>query len=186
MDDSQIVAMYFARNPQAIEYTQEKYGRYCLSIARRALGNSEDAAECVNQAYLAAWNSIPPQRPACLSAYVGKLTRRISLSLLRSRSAKKRGGGQAVLALEELSECVCGGPTPEESLMEAHLADALARFLSSLGREERRMFVLRYWHLYSVREIASRMGCGESRVKTGLFRARGKLQVFLRKEGYII
>ena len=106
MDDKAIVELYWERNEQAIDATAEKYGSYCNAIALRILGNVSDAEECVNDTYQAAWTSIPPNRPATLSTYLGKITRRICLKILRSRETQKRGCGELALSLEELHECI--------------------------------------------------------------------------------
>ena len=79
MEDSQIVELYWTRSERAIDETATKYGKYCYSIANNILANAEDARESVNDTYLGAWNSMPPHRPAVLSSFLGKITRRISI-----------------------------------------------------------------------------------------------------------
>ena len=106
MQDGQIVELYFARNEEAISATSAKYNSYCMQIAMNILHNREDSEECVNDTYLAAWNSIPPQRPEKLSAYLGKLTRNLSLNRYKSMNAARRGGGELALSLHELDECI--------------------------------------------------------------------------------
>ena len=111
MEDSQIVQLYWERDARAIPASSEAYGTYCHSIAFRILFSEQDAEEAVNDTWLHAWNAIPPHRPAVLSTFLGKLTRRISLTMLQRRQAQKRGGGEFDLVLEELGECVSGGET---------------------------------------------------------------------------
>ena len=111
MEDSQIVQLYWERDARAIPASSEAYGTYCHAIAFRILFSEQDAEEAVNDTWLHAWNAIPPHRPAVLSTFLGKLTRRISLTMLQRRQAQKRGGGEFDLVLEELSECVSGGET---------------------------------------------------------------------------
>lgn len=89
MDDNTIVQLYWDRDKMAIDATSEKYGSYCQSIANNILGNWEDAEECVNDTYFNTWNSIPPQRPKLLAAYLGKLTRNISFNLYKKNKAKR-------------------------------------------------------------------------------------------------
>ena len=185
MEDKAIVALYWARNERAIHETRNKYGAYCQAIARRVLRSHEDAEECVDDAWLAAWNAMPPHRPAMLGPFLGKLTRRISLKRWHMLHAKKRGGGQVTLVLEELAECLPDPHGLEQALEETALAAAIDRFLSALPEEERRVFVLRYWHLFSITEIALRLGCGQGRIKSMLFRTRIRLQAALRKEGFL-
>lgn len=124
MEDARIVDMYWARSEKAIAETSEKYGNYCYSIAYHILADPEDAEECVNDTWLGAWNSMPPHRPALLSTFLGKITRRISIDKWRRRTAEKRGGGEMALALDELSECVPSGHDVEREAESAELADA--------------------------------------------------------------
>ena len=182
MEDSLIVALYRQRDETAIPETEIKYGRFCFSVAERILRNSEDAAECVNDTYLAAWNAIPPHRPEKLSAFLGKITRRLALKKLRDRSADKRGGGSVDLSLDELEECLPSGRTVDESVDLAVLTEILNDFLAALPVEERRVFLRRYWSFDSVGEIAARFGFGESKVKMTLKRTRDKLRARLQKE----
>ena len=112
MVDTEIVALYWARDERAIGESAQKYGSYCHAIALRILSDTQDAEESVNDTWLAAWNAMPPHRPAVLSAFLGKLTRRLSLKRWRDRHAQKRGGGAVALTLEELEELLPapGGP----------------------------------------------------------------------------
>ncbi len=185
MEDRKIVDLYFARSDQAVAETERKYGAYCRSIARNVLGSEPDAEECVSDAYLAAWNSIPPQKPQSLAAYVGKLTRRKAIDRLRETRSLKRGGGAVTLALEELDECIPAGTGVEEAVVRRELGEALRRFLAGLDRTDRTLFLLRYWYLCPVAEIASRLGYTQGKVKTRLFRTRKKLREFLEKEAFV-
>ena len=108
MEDAKILLLYWNRDEQAIPATAEKYGSYCTTIARNILGNHEDAEECVNDTYLRAWNSMPPHRPAILSTFLGKIVRNLSLNRYHHNAAQKRGGGQAVIVLDELADIVSG------------------------------------------------------------------------------
>ena len=182
MDDSGIVDLYWSRSEAAVAETAAKYGPYCRSIALGILGDSGDAEECANDALLAAWNSIPPHRPAALSAYLGKLTRRIAVNRLERRTAAKRGGGEGALSLEELSECVPDRRSAEGALEEQRLAAAVSAWLRTLPAEKRRVFVLRYWHAYPIRDIAARLGFSETKVANMLSRARKGLRQYLEKE----
>ncbi len=109
MEDDHIIDLYWARSEDAITETSEKYGKYCYAIAYHILSNAEDAEESVNDTYLGAWRNMPPHRPSILSAFLGKITRRISIDKWRGRTADKRGGGEIVLALDELADCVPSG-----------------------------------------------------------------------------
>ena len=180
MDDNRIIELYFARDERAIEETKASYGRLIYSVALAILDSHPDSEECENDTYLAAWNAIPPERPHSLSAYLSGLARNISISRYRAAHADKRGGGEVVLSLHELNECL---PAPNETDT-ATLAAALNRFLASLGEQERIIFVLRYWRCDSIGQISRRYGFGQSKVKMMLSRTRDKLRKFLEQEGF--
>ncbi len=183
MEDREIVELYWARSENAIAETGKKYERYCRSIARGLLPNEEDCEECVNDAYLRAWETIPPRRPERLSTYLGKITRNLALDRCRYRGREKRGSGQTPLVLEEIGACVPGPDSDEAMLDRVALTDCFDRFLAALPREKRDIFVRRYWFFSSIQEIASDFGLSEGRVKMILLRARGQLKDALEKEG---
>ena len=183
MDDARIVSLYWARNEQAIEESESKYGGYCHAIAYRILTDREDADESVNDTWLAAWESMPPHRPSILAAYLGKITRRISLNRWRDRNRNKRGGGEVSLSLDELAECVPGQQNVERTMELAELAESINGFLAGLPAVERDVFVCRYWFLASLREISEKFDFSESKTKSMLFRTRKKLLTYLEKEG---
>lgn len=162
--------------------TAVKYGRYCTSIAYGILGSREDAQECVSDAYLTAWNAIPPRRPNDLGTYLGKITRNLSIDRLRTRNRDKRGGGEVPLALEELEEVVAGSDSPENETVRKELIAGLNRFLSELTRQERYVFVRRYWYLDSLGDISEKTGFSGSKVASMLYRLRGRLKNQLIKE----
>ena len=182
-DDQKIIELYVGRSEQALSETAGKYGRYCLSIAYGILQSHEDAQECVSDAYLTAWNAIPPRRPADLGTYLGRITRNLSIDRLRSRSREKRGGGEVPLALEELEEVVAGSDSPENEAVRKELTAALNRFLAQLPETERALFVSRYWFLAPVAELSKKFGFSESKTASILHRTRGRLRRFLIEEG---
>ena len=181
-DDQKIIELYFGRSEQALMETAVKYGRYCTSIAYGILGSREDAQECVSDAYLTAWNAIPPRRPNDLGTYLGKITRNLSIDRLRTRNRDKRGGGEVPLALEELEEVVAGSDSPENEAVRKELTAALNRFLAGLTQQERYVFVRRYWYLDSLGDIAEKTGFSGSKVASMLYRLRGRLKKQLIEE----
>ncbi|MGM9521376.1 MAG: RNA polymerase sigma factor [Oscillospiraceae bacterium] len=185
MEDCRIVELYWARAEQAIVETASKYGKYCYTIAFNILESAEDADECVSDTYMGAWNAIPPHRPSVLSAFLGKITRRLSLKRWRERSAYKRGGGEVPLVLEELAECVPAQADTELQVEQAELVRCIDAFLASLPEGERNLFVRRYWHLDTVGRLSQLSGFSEGKVKTMLYRTRLKLRRHLQREGYL-
>ena len=184
MDDLQIIELYWQRSERAIAETVSKYGSYCRAIACSILRSREDAEESVNDTWLSAWNAMPPHRPNILSAFLGKITRRLSIDRWRALSAEKRGGGQLPLALAELDECLPAGNDVSAAVEMTELTASIDRFLDALPVTERRVFLCRYWYLHTVPAIASRFGFSESKVKSMLHRTRGRLRVHLGKEGF--
>lgn len=185
MEDEKIVELFFARSEFAIEATAQKYGKYCKRIAMNVLGCDEDVRECVNDAYLAAWNSIPPNRPEILSVFIGRITRNIALKKLRAARAEKRGGGQTALVLEELGECLPCNESVSAQIEAKELAALISDFLNKLDSIERSVFVLRCWYFESIADISRRFGFSQSKVKSMLHRTRIKLRKLLESEGVI-
>lgn len=186
MEDREIVELYWRRDDRAVAETDAKYGPYCRAIAGRILETREDAEECVNDTWLRAWNAMPPRRPAVLSAFLGRITRNLSLSRYRAARRDKRGGGETALALSELEECLPGGVEPEKAWDARRLAECLDAFLRGLPEEERALFLGRYWYLYSAAELARRFGLREGAVRTRLYRCRKRLRAYLEEEGITV
>ena len=183
MEDHEIVSLYWQRSENAIPETARKYGRYCAAVARNILTDPQDAEECVNDTWLGAWNSMPDNRPAKLAPYLGKLTRWLALTRLKNKNRLKRGGGEVSVALEELEDCIPADADVEAELECRELSVYVRAFLGRLGREERLVFLSRYWMMDSIGRIAELTGFSESKVKSMLLRTRGKLRAYLEEEG---
>ncbi len=182
MDDKEIIRLYNERNEQAISESDKAYGKYCYSIAYRIVDNENDAKEIVNDTYLKAWNTIPPQSPDSLCGYLGMLARSAAIDRLRYYKSEKRGGVRVDAVIMELSECTdnsYGGDIVDKMA----LGKALSSFLKSLKKRNRNIFIRRYWYVDSVSEIADRFSLTENAVKAILLRSRRSLKKFLEKEG---
>ena len=179
MQDDQIVALFFSRSEEAIRQLDVKYGRTCRTLSHNILGSWQDAEECVNDAYLGAWNTIPPQKPSPLLAYICKIVRNLSFRRFRDKTAIKRNAHFDV-ALHELEGCLPTTGTLEEQVDARELAQIIQQFLDSLPVENRVIFLRRYWYLDSYREIAHRVGLTEKTVR--LVRIRQKLKVLLEEK----
>ena len=186
LEDSKIIDLYWARKEQALSETDAKYGNYCRTIARNILRNFEDTEECVSDTWLHAWNSMPPQRPGILSAFLGRITRNLSFDRCKYQQAAKRGGGALPLALDELGECIPAAGRVEHELEQKELAAAIDRFLRTLPEKDCNLFLRRYWYVDSISVIADRYGMKENTVKSILFRTREKLRKFLGEEGIAV
>lgn len=179
MRDEKIIELYNARDESAIDETKNKYGKYIYTVAYNLLSSREDAEECENDTYLSAWQSIPPNRPECLSAFLAGITRNLSMKRLREKKAARRGGGERAVPIHELEECL-----PDDRDMKSDdIAEALNAFLGELGETERNVFVLRYWYCLSIKDVAEKYGFGRSKVKMMLLRSREKLTECLKKRG---
>lgn len=185
MDDGQIIELYVARDERAIRETDVKYGRYCGSLAKQILADPLDAEEVVSDTWLRAWDSIPPTRPGTLKLFLAKVARNLAFSRWRARTAQKRGGGELVLALEELGECAGPDTDAGAALEVKELAAGIGRFLETVSQRDRNIFLRRYFFVDSAADIAQRFGIKESNVHMILSRVRGKLKAYLIKEGYL-
>ncbi|MBQ3099445.1 MAG: RNA polymerase sigma factor [Clostridia bacterium] len=186
MEDSKIVDLFWERSETAVTQTQEKYRRYCHFIAYNILGSNEDAEECVNDAYVRVWNSIPPHRPEMLSTFIGKITRNLALDRIKSANTQKRSGARSSVIIGELQECIPDLAYPSDIADRIALRDALNSFLYSLPDETMKIFLQRYWYVSSVKEIAEEFSVSQSKVKITLHRTRNALKLYLEKEGIII
>ncbi len=186
MTDNEIIKLYWERSEKAIEETEKAYGRYFNYIARKVVCNDEDAKEIVNDTYLKAWNNIPPERPNNLKAFLGRITRQLSINRLELNTAKKRASGQYLIVLEELEGCIPDGDDGSDLNETIALRCAINGFLRSLPAESRRVFIRRYWHMYSISEIAKDFSMSESKVKSMLMRLREKLKKYLEQEGFSV
>ena len=183
MEDLAIIELYWKRNESAIKESQMKYGGYCSTIADNILHSAEDTEECVNDTWFRAWNTIPPEKPKRLAVFFGRITRNLAIDRFRSDTSKKRGGGQIALCLDELAECI-GEDSPIEDRLA--LREGLNRFLRELSDKNRTIFLLRYWYMMPVSDIAKRYNLSEGAVKMLLQRVRNKLKDYLQKEGVVI
>jgi len=183
MDDRDIIALYFKRLESAITETAKKYGKYCFSISNNILRNRQDAEESVNDTYLQTWNSIPPTKPNCLSAYLAKIVRNISLNRIKASKTQKRGSGEYELAYDELAGIISSPQTVEDLIDEISLRDLINRWLESLSSEQRMVFVGRYWYFDSVTTISTKMDFSVSKTKMLLLRLRNELKEYLESEG---
>ena len=182
MEDMGIIDLYWARDERAVEETERKYGGYCRSISYHILKNRQDAEECVNDAYVRAWNAMPPQRPISLGAFLGKIVRNLSLNRYRWNTARRRSG-QVPLVLEELADATAH--SLEQALEQAELGRLLDKFLRSLPQKDCCIFLRRYWYMDPLEEIARRYRMPLGSVKSSLHRSRKKLRTYLEQKGVI-
>ncbi len=182
--DSEILMLFSAHDESALAEAARAYGGLCKGIAQNILGSEQDAEECVNDMLFAAWNSIPPE-PEHLRAYLAALTRNLAMNRLQKRHAQRRGGGELPGVLDELAELLPAQESVEQTVDERALTEAIAGFLRGISSRARRVFLLRYFSAMPVQEIANTLSLNENTVKSILMRTRGKLRVYLQKEGYL-
>ena len=181
MDDSKIIALFFARNEDAIRHTDDTYGRRLFYLAERIVKNDQDAEESVNDTYMRAWDTIPPQKPRHLFAYLAKICRHFALDRLDWNNAAKRKA-EIVSLTQEMEVCIPDSHRDRE-LEARELGRLLDAFLRTLTPENRMVFLRRYWYVDTVAEIAVRYGLSESAVQMRLSRTRDKLSAYLEMEG---
>lgn len=186
MDDNKIVELYLLRDENAVKETSEKFGTRLRALAYGIVNDRETAEECENDTYMEAWNTIPPNEPrSYLYAFLARITRHISLNCCRDRSRLKRSAFICELSAE-MEECL---PAPDDvqcRVDDMVMAEAINGFLDKLDEEKRNIFIRRYWYMESIDEISKRFALSQSKVKTTLFRCRGRLREHLNKEGYTI
>lgn len=185
MEDNQIVKLYWDRNQLAIEESRKMYGKLLRRISLNILANFEDSDECVNDTYLNAWNAIPPQKPNSLAAYLGRITRNLSINRWNEYHAKKRYNGGVVL-LSELSDCIPASNSVEKEVETEELTHMINDWLRTLPKEDRVLFVRRYWYCESVQSLAKECFTTPNKLAGRFFRLRSKLKQTLEGEGICI
>ena len=178
IDDEKIIEMFFERSEQGIRELDIKYGAVCRSLSYNIVNNRQDAEECVNDAYLGAWNAIPPVRPNPLLSYIVKIVRNISLKTYWRKEAAKRSGHYTI-ALEEIEGYIADQKTVEDEIEAGELARIIGEFLDTLTVENRVIFMRRYWFADSYRDIAEFMGLSEKNISVRLTRIREKMKQYL-------
>ncbi len=182
MDDKKIINLYWERDENAIKETSVKYGRLCAYIANNILSSHEDSEECINDTYLAVWNTIPQNRPDKFSVFISRITRNLALKKFDYISAAKRNPA-AVTSLDELDDCVSGTDTVESEIELKYIKSAIDNFLWLQTDEKRNVFIRRYWYFDSIESICKYTGFSQSKVKSMLYELRKKLKKYLEREG---
>lgn len=185
MADEYIIDLFFARSEEAISALDARYGKLCHKVAANILGNHQDAEECVNDSYLGVWNTIPPQRPRILGAFVCRIVRNQALKRYDANTAAKRNSAYDV-AMEELEGCLASPDTVEAGLEAQELKDAIEGFLDTLSQENRVIFMRRYYFSDPYADISARVGISEKNVSVRLTRIRSQLREYLLERGFAV
>ncbi len=186
VSDGEIIELYLGRDERAIKLTEIKYSKQLFRIAYNVLNDKGDSDECVNDTYLGAWNSIPPQIPKSLFAYLSKLVRNFAITLYRKNTSQKRGRSELDVSLSEIENILCDGSSVEREAQSRALSDLINAFLSDLEKDDRFIFVSRYYFSYSVSDIASRVGESDAKIYKKLARLREQLKKKIEKEGFAV
>ncbi|MBE5793521.1 MAG: sigma-70 family RNA polymerase sigma factor [Clostridiales bacterium] len=184
MKDSEIIGLYWNKDLKAIPASMEQYGAYCFTIANGILDDAQDSEECVNDTWLRAWNAIPPTRPTVLKVFLAKITRHLSFDRYKARKSLKRGGGETMLVLEELAECIADESDVEGQVNARELGEVINQFVERLPEREQKLFIRRYFFSEAIKTIADRYEMNENAVNVMLSRVRKRLRIHLSKEGY--
>ena len=182
MDDSKIIEMYHSRDEKAIVETDKKYGKLCHYIAMNILKIKEDATECVNDTYFAAWNKMPPALPDSLRAFLGRITRNISIDMYRAKYSKKRSCGIDIM-LSELEECIPSAQNIENEVENNILSEHISNWLESLPEKDCILFVRRYWYADKLSKLAFNYGYTPNQMAQKMHKLRIHLKEYLQTKG---
>lgn len=186
MEDSKIIELYWSRSESAILETSVKYGTFLRGLSMNILYSYEDAEECVNDTYMRTWNSIPPNRPSALRAWLSRITRNLSIDRYKAKTSQKRGGNETELMFSELEGCIPSSDTTDKEMEDREVARLISSFLRQQPAQSRIFFVRRYYYGDAVKQIAERFDINEGKVKSSLFRMRKKLKAYFDEEGISI
>ena len=184
MEDSKIIELFFDRSEEAITELSEKYGKVCKSVAENILNNQRDSEECVNDAFLAVWNTIPPQKPEHLLSYVCRIVRNLAIKKYHANTAQKRNSIYDV-ALDEIKECFPSLVSVEDEIESGEFSKVIDRFLESMDKQNKILFVRRYYYSDSIEELAELFRTSKHNISVRLSRMRKKLKKYLIKEGVL-
>ena len=184
-EDREIIDLFFDRDERAVSEAGGKYGNMCRAVAYGILGSEVDAEECVSDAMLKAWQNIPPEKPDSLGAWLGRVTRNAALSLWRRENSSKRNGGVRVL-LDELEDCLPSSDNVEKTVEARELSEIISRWLRTLDKSDRDLFVRRYWYCVPLKTLAAEAGVSPSKLAGRMFALRAMLRRELEKEGITV
>lgn len=183
MDDPEIIELIFNKDESGIKMLSEKYSKLIAQVCRGMLRSNEDAEETANDTLMAVWNAIPPERPVNLTGFVCKIARRLAVSRVRYNTAAMRNAD----LISELDEVL---PSRENSVEEraeaSELADFINEWLGTLSEQKRRLFILRYYYMKTVKEAARECGMSKTAATTALMRLREALKNYLNERGIIV
>lgn len=185
MDDLQIIGLFFKRSERAVAELSDKYGALCMSVAVNVLQNTEDAEECVNDAYMKVWEHVPPDEPKSLSAYLLRIVRNLSVNRLRDNSRDKRSANYAS-CIDELEELIPSSSSVEDEISEKELGAYISEYVKTLSTENRMIFVRRFFYMDSVGDVAKATGLRTGTVRTRLTRLRAGLKEYLKEKGVTV
>lgn len=185
VEDKEILALYYERSEHAIRETDIKYGKLCRKISMGLLNDKRDSEEIINDTWITMWDTIPPKKPNPFKAYVCRVVKNLSMKKYEYNHAMKRRSNYET-SLEELADCISNGGNVEDSALQKELAGVINRFLDSLSKEKRIMFLRRYWFMHSVKEIAKDNHISEKSASMRLTRIRQQLREYLIREGYVL
>ncbi len=183
MEDKKIIELFFARSEKALTALAEKYGKLCMKVALQILGSREDSEECVNDSYFDVWNTVPPKEPDPLMSYIVKIVRYNSLDCLEHRTAKKRGGGEATVSLEDVALFIGESETPEDIVERQFITDCVNDFLRTLTPADRMLFVRKFWFFDTYEELSKISGIKVGTLKSKISRTKESLKVYLSERG---
>lgn len=172
----------------AYEALVKEYEKNVYNLALRMTGNSEDAYDMSQEAFIKAYNSLSSFRgESKFSVWLYRIVSNVCLDFLRSRNRKPTlslsieddDGDEVEMDIADESQ------SPEQLLDRALTRDAVRRGLAALPPEHREILLLREIQGLSYEEIAETLGLEEGTVKSRIFRARKKLCSFLIKDGNI-
>ncbi len=185
MDDHEIIELYWQRDEEAIVQTGQKYGSFCQSIAMNILSVREDAEECVNDTYQKAWTTIPPERPIAFCTWLGRIVRNLSINRYHFNRAKKRCWGADQL-LSELEECIPDKQTTEGTIETQELSRVISDWLDSIPRQDRTLFIRRYWNGEGLQKLAEESGISPDKIAGRMFRLRKRLKTYLSEKEVVL
>ena len=186
LSDETIIELYWSRNEQAISETDIKYKAFLLAVANNIVSDRRDSEECLNDAYIGTWNSIPPARPILLKSFLAKIMRRVAINRFHANNRQKRIASEYAVSLSEFEDLITNSESTEAEFETQELAKAISNYVRSLSDRQMYIFISRYYIADPILKISKELGCSESTVKREITAIKNRLKKHLESEGYVL
>jgi len=181
-EDIRLMSLASAGDMAAFEQLVERHQRMVVGTVGRMLGTNSDAEDIAQQVFVRVWKNLKRYEPrAKFTTWLLKITRNLVFNELRRRSRHPAVPLQSETDEEERPLKDEHAASPDATLLEHELQEAVDAAIAQLPETQRMAVVLRRYEELSYEEIAEALDQSVSAVKSLLFRARTELRESLKR-----